>query len=75
MSAEPKRPPYPLCPNRRLAPSEPPPRMVQVGWYCAGGHPNMKNETVGPSVRIDDPCAFGVPMYVLAEDAAREDEA
>ena len=36
----------------------------QVGWYCAGGHYTGMGKTANPSIRMDDPCAFGVPVYI-----------
>jgi hypothetical protein len=47
-----------------------------VGWYCPGGHSKDREfhdieETdpvlTEPNVRLADPCAFAVPMYVLVK--------
>lgn len=43
--------------------------LEMVGWYCAGGHDDGHGGTINyPSVRLDDPCAYAVPMFVLVKD-------
>lgn len=46
--------------------------LKQVGWYCAGGHPidteGGTKLTAEPNVRLDDPCEWAVPMYVLVKE-------
>lgn len=40
--------------------------LKMVGWYCAGGHDDGHGGLIKTaSLRIDDPCAYGVPMFVL----------
>lgn len=43
-----------------------------VGYYCAGGHPIDGHEGIASaSLRFDDPCEFGVPVFVLTKDNPR----
>lgn len=48
--------------------------LTRVGWYCAGGHPGVQipgvhldhdRTAVGPSLRFEDPCEHGIPVYAL----------
>lgn len=45
--------------------------LVQVGWYCAGGHTAAHQPPdflVPPSLRMDDPCEHGVPVFIVERD-------
>lgn len=48
-----------------------------VGWYCAGGHEVKGHDALhippiaSPSLRFDDPCEYGVPVYIVERTAPR----
>lgn len=42
-------------------------QLKQIGWYCAGEHAVEGGQMAPPNLRFDDPCAHGVPVFVLVK--------